>query len=317
MTPEQEWNEEEAGGLQLADVLHWSSFAAHAVWRRRRLAVAVFLAGVLGTLGITELRPKEYAVEVRILANSTDTISSLVNPRRTAPRSLEERVRAAAERIRSRESRARLIDATDLAALIKERRGALAQLRASIIETIAGPSDPVLVRAGLLKALDANLSVSVAYERVLIMTVVWNDPVIATALAQAALDQFMETERNRELEQLSDTIDVLDRSISRARARLSETSDRLEALIREKESDMMRRSRLRRDTRTMSFRRPGALSDTDGDLDPAVREKQQALRDAERTWQRQRDQAVARLTRLRESLGPQHPDVREIGRAHV
>jgi uncharacterized protein involved in exopolysaccharide biosynthesis len=318
MTAETEWSEEEeAGGLQVRDLLHWSAFALQAVWRRRRLAAVVLLAGMAVTFGATALRPTEYEVEVRVLANSTETFSTLVNPRRSVPQGLEQRVRAAAERIRSRQSRARLIDMTNLQALLEERRGSLAKLQASMREAISGPPDPVLVRAGLLVAIDKSLSVSVAYERVIIMRVVWNDAAIATALAQAALEQLMETERDRELAQLNDTIEVLDRSIGRARARLSETSDRLEALIREKESDMMRRSRIRRGTsRTMSFRRPGSSSsDEAAQLDPVLQARERALREAERTWQRQRDAATTRLARLRESLGPQHPDVRDAERA--
>ncbi len=191
---------EPASGPTLID---WGRLVLGAVWRRKALAAAVFLLGVVAAAVCYWAQTPVYHVETKILAQRQQTLPSIVRP--GGPD--EAPTRSAHELVHRRENLISLIKQTNLFA------GGSASPSKSWLERITSPStnssraSEDRLNALVLK-LDRALVVTTV-EGVITIEIDWPDPQQAYHLLQATQENFLEARHVQEITVIDDVISLL------------------------------------------------------------------------------------------------------------
>jgi uncharacterized protein involved in exopolysaccharide biosynthesis len=189
-------------------LLDWARLVVGAVRRRWKIALAVFLLGLAGSVGFLQTRHPVYRVETRILAQRQSMLPSVVKPTVTD----DSPTRAAFELVHRRENVvaiARAVQLVDTPAPgdVSER---------SVPGGEEGPFDLMVRR------LDAALRVEVE-EGTITIGVDWSDPVQAFRIAETALQNFLEARHVQEITAIDEVISVLRGRVTVLRANLDRT----------------------------------------------------------------------------------------------
>jgi uncharacterized protein involved in exopolysaccharide biosynthesis len=303
--------------LSVSELLDFGRYCMRAVLRHPRLGLSLFFVAVGIAFMAALAMPNTYSVTARILTKRSYIIPSLVSPQRAIPIDSDRPTHGAAETILSFSFREELFEAVNLRLLLERYQSRYERFYSKLQTIVGGEVDPRKIRAGLIELLGRSIEVDVIHGRVISIEVTWSHPAVAHTLAQAIVDQYLRHQKGAEIDEIHDTVDIIQRTLIRTHARLTETSATLTELIRRKEGELTQRLTVResRERRTVSFRRPAAtaLESTarDGDQDQAqrIREMERQLRRLVDQHGQRLDRARQNLKRLEESLGPRHPDL--------
>lgn len=298
-------------------IIHIIGFCLRAVLRRRR--VALIAAGsmlILGTAAAAFL-PRTYMVSARLQANQAQLINTLATGKRPRPSYEDNPVEGVWERTHSREFLDQVIDESNLMERWAKGRGPAARLKDWVRSLISGELEGPLLRRALRNLLEERIQTKIRGE-VIVFEVYWFDPDVTHDIGTVVVDEFLRMQQDLELNQIRDTLEIIETRITASSQRINETADRLEQLVQEKASDARKKvgeaAREKKKSRIMSFRRtvaplelPAEAKSVQTELS-AVRRQLARL---EKDYKRDYDRAQDRLASVRDTLGPQHPDYRE------
>lgn len=280
-------------------------FIGRAVRRRWFLALACLLATVALAVAATLVLPRTYRVDTRILTHPSYLIPNLTGTRSAVPVEAQRMTRGAIELIKSRETRVGIIKELNLIERWRETRSPIGKLLDSVRIGLLGEPPPEEMLEAMLNTLDNKLWVEVDGE-VLIISALWHDPQTALDIVKSAQAQFLAMRRDREQDEIKETIALLEGNVKAERPALEKAARELEQVAK----------RARRSSQRVIVSSPGPSPEPRGgagggdqDLERQLNEKRAQVERIEGDYRRRVQSARARLDELRTSLGPRHPDV--------
>jgi uncharacterized protein involved in exopolysaccharide biosynthesis len=193
-------------------------------WVAALVALTIALAGV-ATVAATW--PRTYEVDGRLLVLRNDVMASLVNPERTVPREAESPTWAAEEIVHARENLVKIMQATNLVEEWDRTRSPLLKAKDWVLQPLRGPrseDDRIDALAGLLTD---RLQVGTTEQGAVSFFIRWPEPHMARALVDEAMKSFLEYRRVSETAAISESIAILDQSVTDLEEQISETASRL------------------------------------------------------------------------------------------
>ena len=287
------YDEDERGpSSRRVTLSHWIRFALSAAWRRKALAIAVFVLGMAASVAYFRSRTPVYRVQAKILAQRPQALPAVVRPLfDDAP------ARSAWELIHRRENLIALIRQTNLVADLGNgpaRPGLREWLtRATTKGKRAAPAedDPL---DDFVLILDKQLVVQVE-EGTISIQLDWPDPQQAFALVQGALQNFIEARHLQEITAIDEVISVLRGRVTALRKDLDEATDEA-------------RRRPSRPARA-TLPRVKPPSEELVRLQSALEAKRRAIQDVEEFRRRRLADLHAQLDQARNTLSEAHPIV--------
>jgi len=277
-------------------------FVVRAVKRRRWMALAWFLAVVAaGLVGLWAF-PKSYRVKTLVLAQRSAVMSVISNPALPRPMEWDTPTRAAKETVLRWDNLVALVKQTDLVDRYLRNRAPLVRVRDWVTGLFGkAPTREERVE-GLAYSLEKKLTVEVVDGTVAI-TADWQDPESAYRLAEAAVQNFLETRHAAEVTVIGDAISILE--------------DHAAALERQINTGMERlygrsSSAAARPTLTGPVVRVPGPAPQDQDvvrLQATLNAKRRAISDLEEFRRRRLDELEAQLRQQQAVYAEQHPAV--------
>lgn len=189
---------------------HFLGFGFRAVRRHRRLTLGTFVAVLALGLAVTALLPRTYHVEATLLANRSQLIRSLSNPRGPAALSaVEDPTRAAQQTVIAHGNLVSLIKRTRMVEQFKERRALPFKIKDALWAFAFGPMSEDDEIDALVTMLEKRLGVAADGQTVTI-SVSWADPVMAFEIVEAAQQSFLEQRHLNEMNAISTAISILE-----------------------------------------------------------------------------------------------------------
>jgi uncharacterized protein involved in exopolysaccharide biosynthesis len=290
--------------LGLGGVWLLVGFALRSLKRRWRLALGCFV-GTMVLAGLFLLiMPKTYRIDTRILSHPSYIIPSLTHPNRSIPIQASEGTRGAVEIIKSRENLLGIITDTDLINGWQQTRIGLRVVIDSVRRRLFGELSQEDMKEALLTILEDKLWATVDKE-VIIITLTWHDPVTGLEILKAAQKRFLDGSYARELNEIQETIRILEQNVAVARNNMEAAADRLETVAKSHQVGRTIRRVGPTRPRAEPASEPGALLEAERDL----MAKTQEIRRLEDSYDQRVRTAQAKLAEIRNALGPKHPDV--------
>lgn len=204
---------------------HWVGFVVRGARRHLALAFGTFV--VVLALGFTATRyyPRTYHVESKLLANRSQVIRALGNPRSSLQG--DDPTRAAEETIYSRDSLVALIRQTNLVQRWAETRAPVLHLKDLVSTVVSGPLSPEDQLDSMVGTLEKKLRVNVDSQTVTI-GVDWPDAQLAYQIVEAAQQNFLETRHVTEMAAISEALSILEVHAQRAQDSVDDALTELE-----------------------------------------------------------------------------------------
>lgn len=203
----------------------WVGFVLRGVRRHRTLAVLAFVMVMgLGVLA-TAYFPRTYHVESKLLANRSQVIRALGNPRSSLQG--DDPTRAAEETIYARDNLVALIRQTNLVERWAETRAPVLRLKDSLVQLIAGPMSDEDKLDAMVGTLEKRLRVNVEPQTVTI-GVDWPDPQLAYQIVETAQQNFLETRHVSEMAAISEALSILEVHASKVEEQVDDALAELE-----------------------------------------------------------------------------------------
>ncbi len=288
------------------DAMLLGGYALRAVRRRLALAIAIFMVTALSTLAFLALTSPLYDVETRIVVDDARVMKDLAQPARlTVPRDDAEEIAGAAELVTSRETLLYVVEKLDLPRLWNETRRPAGQLIDRAVGAVFGRASAAERREQIYEILQKRVSAT-AEAGLIRIAVQWHEPKTALAIAETLKNRFLEVRRQAELDQITDTHDILAKEAAEARLALVTAEEELK-----KAAD---------DANALTARSLRKAQGEGLDLEAVARMQRQltTTRDAiarqEAIFAARIAEAEARLNSTRAGLAASHPDVLEAQR---
>jgi len=202
-----EGEEESANLIDYPLLRQRALFVLHGLRRHRLLAAATFAVVVAVGVTVAWGYPRTYHVESRLLANRTQLLRALGNPRSGLPN--EDPTRAAQETIFGRDNLVSLIKQTGLVEAWEATRHPALRLKDRVNAVFSGPvtaDDTVEMMVGTL---EKKLNVTTDGVTVTI-TVDWPDARLAYQIVETAQQNFLETRHVTEMSAISEALSILE-----------------------------------------------------------------------------------------------------------
>ncbi len=261
-----------------ATPVQWLLLALGATWRRKWIALMVFLVGMGAATAFFKVRPQLWRVETKILAQRQALPSAL------RPAYDDQPTRSAWETVHRREN---LLALARLPAMHLETR----HPRTPLSAPGASPPDGI---EDLVDQLDRSLMVE-AGEGTITISLDWPDPEAAYDVVHAAVDNFLEARHVQEITAIDEVLSVL-------QGRAAVLRETLDAAIENARRRPARPS-------NVAVPRPRAPSEELVRLQSQLEAKQRAIRDVEQLRVRRLTEIQAQLDQARGTLSDAHPTV--------
>ncbi len=222
----------EPSGSDFARAQELLGFAWRAPRRHKRLAVSVFVLGVLATVGGVQVAPRSYEANTKILAQRNLVMSSLGNPRRAVPNDADAPTRSSGDLIMSHDNLVSIIDEADLLGRWDRERSPALRLKDSVVRAVSGPvSEEDRLRA-LLGIMEKRLRVQTDDSTIRI-SVDWPSAETAYQIVSLAERNFFERRSALEVAVIADTIVILNAEAERQRGEIDAALAKVVALRRD------------------------------------------------------------------------------------
>jgi uncharacterized protein involved in exopolysaccharide biosynthesis len=282
----------------------WIRFGVRALRRQKRAAAMAAALTLVASVAALALTKPAYRVQVRILTHRSALLPALLGPRREVRLQGLSDAAGAADQILARASLEAVAEMVHLPERWAENRGVARRLADDLRTRLFGPLSREQVLDILVGMLEDRIGADVQRD-VIRIEVEWSDPDTARDLAQAALDHFLGERLTAELEQLEDSLQILDERLARAKPDV----DRAEAALRQAAA----RSRAAHVAVPRSLlRQQQELPTTEELTELAARRKQ--LEQLENDYETRLEDARSKMERLNDDLGPSHPDLLDAAR---
>lgn len=203
----------------------WVGFVLRGVRRHRPLALILFVMVMgLGVLA-TAYFPRTYHVESKLLANRSQVIRALGNPRSSLQG--DDPTRAAEETIYARDNLVALIRQTNLVQRWAETRAPVLRVKDALVQLVAGPMSEEDKLDAMVGTLEKRLRVNVDAQTVTIM-VDWPDPQLAYQIVETAQQNFLETRHVSEMAAISEALSILEVHASKVQESVDDALAELE-----------------------------------------------------------------------------------------
>lgn len=203
----------------------WVGFVVRGVRRHRTLAVVAFVSVMALGVVATAYFPRTYHVESKLLANRSQVIRALGNPRSSLQG--DDPTRAAEETIYARDNLVALIRQTNLVEKWAETRAPVLRLKDSLVQLIAGPMSDEDKLDAMVGTLEKRLRVNVEPQTVTI-GVDWPDPQLAYQIVETAQQNFLETRHVSEMAAISEALSILEVHASKVEEQVDDALAELE-----------------------------------------------------------------------------------------
>jgi uncharacterized protein involved in exopolysaccharide biosynthesis len=283
---------------------HVSLFSGYAwrAFRRRLLIAAVCFAATLGlSVALLALTSPTYEVEIRVLATPTETgmtaitVPSHYNPAKAEP----DPTAGIAELAKSRDTLSWLIDDQQLIDRWYATRTRVGRVTDSVVGLLFGRPSRAAVHDALIEILTKRINVTAA-AGLITLTVDWHEPQTALLIARSLSQHLLAEVRDYHLNQIRDSVAILQRDLARADADLDESDRRFRAAAEDANAG-----------RALKLHRPTEQPDVEtvARLERELTKKREALTRLETAYEARVAAAEQALNGLRSGLGASHPDV--------
>jgi hypothetical protein len=280
---------------QLRDVV---GFCLRAIWRRRGLAIGVFLLISCVVIAAVVFMPRTYFTQVRILAQQDLVMPALGNPRRAVPTQSDAPTKLATEAVMQRESLVAIMNQTHLLQEWYERRLPILKAKDWVMEQLSGPlsqDDKIEALIGVLKT---HMWVK-SGDGTVTIGILWPDPEMAYRIVSAAQQNFLEQRHTSEVSVIGESIAILESHATEVRATIDSAVNDLRALQPAKSA-------------ARSSRRPVVATAPKVDQEAArlqslLTTKRQAIADLEDFRDRRIAQLQTQLAEEKATYGSAHP----------
>lgn len=195
--------------------------------RRHRSATVLTFLGVLAVGSVfTALYPRTYRAEAKLLANRSQIIRSLGNPR-SSGLPAEDPTRAAEETIFAHDNLVSMIKQTKLIEKFRETRAPILRLKDAAVRLVAGPmsdEDELDTMVGLL---EKRLKV-VTDSQTVTVSIDWPDAKMAYQLVETAQQNFLESRHVNEMTAISAALSILELHAGNVQKQVDEALHELE-----------------------------------------------------------------------------------------
>jgi len=195
-----EVGEDELSALEPSRLGQLLSYVLGALWRRKLLALGLFLLGLGTAIGILKTLPRSFHVDTKILAQKQQALPML-----SRYASEEAPTYVAAEIIRRRDNLRAIVEKTKL------------------LDRWNFPPNPSLTKEEKLNTLVARLAGALSVntgEGTLTIGIDWPDGETAALLVEAALQSFLESRRLSELSSIEEAIALLEARAGNVRSEI-------------------------------------------------------------------------------------------------
>ncbi|MCC7126225.1 MAG: hypothetical protein IT178_15360 [Acidobacteria bacterium] len=191
------------------------------------VAILTFVVVTGGVAAAARAWPKTYQVDGRLLVHRNELMASLVNPGRTIPREAESPTRAAQEIVLSRQNLLTIMEATNLRSEWERTRPPLLRFKDTVMGLLQSPPSEEDRIDALIGLLEARLQVGTSEEGTVSFVLRWSDPQMAYHLVDEAMKSFLEYRKQSETIAITDSIAILDQSVTSLEAQINDTIGQL------------------------------------------------------------------------------------------
>jgi uncharacterized protein involved in exopolysaccharide biosynthesis len=223
--PRGEGEGEAADLFDYEQLKHWVGFVWRGVGRHRSLALTSFILVMVAGAVATVYFPRTYHVESKLLANRSQTIRELGNPRSNLRG--DDPTRAAEETIFARDNLVALVRQTNLITRWQETRAPVLRLKDAVVGLVAGPMSDEDKMDSMVGTLEKKLHVRVDAQTVTIL-IDWPDAQLAYQIVEAAQQNFLETRHVTEMAAISEALSILEVHASRVQDQMDDALAELE-----------------------------------------------------------------------------------------
>jgi uncharacterized protein involved in exopolysaccharide biosynthesis len=223
--PRGEGEGEAADLFDYQQLKHWVGFVWRGVGRHRTLALGTFVTVLAAGALATAYFPRTYHVESKLLANRSQVIRELGNPRSNLQG--DDPTRAAEETIFARDNLVALVRQTNLIQRWQETRAPVLRLKDAVVGLVAGPMTDEDKLDAMVGTLEKKLRVQVDSKTVTIL-IDWPDAQLAYQIVEAAQQNFLETRHVTEMSAISEALSILEVHASRVQDQMDDALAELE-----------------------------------------------------------------------------------------
>ena len=201
-------------------------FIFRGVRRHRWLSLATF--ALVAGLGLTATwyYPRTFHCEAKLLANRSQLIRTLGNPRSSGLPS-EDPTRAAEETVFAHDNLVSLIRQTKLLQKYQETRPPVLKLKDQLLALVSGPLSEEDKMDAMVGTLEKRLKVTTDSQTVTI-SIDWADPQMAYQLVDTAQQNFLETRHITEMTAISEALSILEMHASTVQRQVDDALHELE-----------------------------------------------------------------------------------------
>jgi hypothetical protein len=224
-------DEEAEAPLDLRQLRERASYGARALRRNPGTVALVMAATLFAAVLLAWALPDRYRVEARLLAQRDDVIATLSNPGRPVlPGESNPGSSTVSDMVLRRDNLLSVIRQADLLQHWRNDRPPL--LRAKDWVVFRRQLDDEELTEVLVGTLEKQIVVTAQEGGVITVAVVWDDPVIATKIAQTALDKFIESRNVNDLAVVGESITLLEQRVAEAQKGMEEALSGAKSLPR-------------------------------------------------------------------------------------
>lgn len=223
--------EEAESSLDLGQLRERASYVTRALRRNPGVVVVLMTATLLGAALVAWLLPDRYKVEARLLAQRDDVIAMLSNPGRPVlSGEMNPASRTVSDMVVRRDNLLSIIRQTNLLQHWRTRRPAL--LKAKDWLVFRRQLDDEELTEVLVGTLEKRIVATAEEGGVITVSVIWDDPEMATKLTQTALDNFIESRNVNEMAVVGESIALLEQRLGEAQKGMEEALSGAKAVPR-------------------------------------------------------------------------------------
>jgi uncharacterized protein involved in exopolysaccharide biosynthesis len=290
-------------------------YAGRAIKRHRRVGIRVFFITMVVMLGMLPLLPRYYKIASRVLTQQSLILPALVNPTRAVSQNADEPTRSARELVMSHANLEIIIKEIKLAELWRAHRSLVGKVADFVRERIRPMSQDDL-RDALIKTIEKRVVIKLDAD-VVIIEVEWSDARTAYVLSKALVDTFLKIRRDADLNQVRETVLILQRNTETVAAEVETSAQHFEELVKQKEEDFKAQygiaKKIEEKPRYIEVTR--RIADSDAQIkrwQTELQFKKSEYNNARIHYEAALKQTQEELIRVRGNLAPNHPDVLEL-----
>jgi uncharacterized protein involved in exopolysaccharide biosynthesis len=286
-------------------------FPFRSVRRHPVVALGVFALAAVATGFTVSMYPRQYSVEMVMIAQANGVMAALDNPRRSVPSESNAPIRLATESVLSRDNLHSIIDQTGLLRTWTATRSPLGKLREKIMEVVVGTkvTDADRVKA-LTEMLQARLWVTSAEkdykDGTMRIGILWPERYAALRIVQTAQQNFVEQRHANEVAQITESIGILQSHLVLARQAIDEAMTALRQASPARAPDPVELAGLIPTPKTSVDK---ARLQQVSTLQAQLSAKRAAIADLEHSRNQRMAALQTQLTELQSTYGPAHPEV--------